>query len=87
MEKALLGGNYSLDQLLYLSKTRSEYKMFINILKKYQFHTIRQSLLETNPKGYDSEDPNHYSDIALYNEPIISSSATYKKKSAIKPIK
>ena len=60
---------FSLKELMYMTESVDEYKKVLSILKKQAFkvsYAVTDKKKKTD-KGYDSEDPEDYKDIPLFN--------------------
>ena len=71
-----INGEYSLKQLLYITQNQHEYKIVLNTLRKNTFKVNfnlaqREEMkdYQKKDKDYDSEDPDQYKDIALFEDP------------------
>ena len=90
---------HSLDQLLWMTSSRDEYKFVWHLLKKgllkTDYNGLSSSQTEPNLEeqkeaerdaNYDSEDPEEYKDITLFNGGDIPKSSAARKTN-IKPLK
>jgi len=98
-------GNHTLDELMFITQNEAEFTKILSLLKKDYFKTRYTNLntledeegeqqkkfKKVKDANYDSEDPEEYKDINLFNghfpAPASTPTNKYARKSNAKPLK